>query len=102
VLKLQTLLKNSNFNYKRSKEPIKTLQQANKAFINMRQHKMDLTNYFKKFKARKRVVEELNQSVNGHAVVELVCREQSDSAVGFSKAEKTKCIANGKERTLCM
>ena len=51
VLKLKKLLKNINFNYKRSKELIKTLWQADKYFIILKQHKMDLTSYFKQFKA---------------------------------------------------
>ena len=35
VLTLRKLLKNINFNYRRSKEPIKTLLQANEDFINL-------------------------------------------------------------------
>ena len=51
VLTLRKLLKNINFNYRRSEEPIKTLWQANKYCINPKQQKMDLTTYSKKFKA---------------------------------------------------
>jgi hypothetical protein len=46
VLTLRKLLKNINFNYRRSEEPIKTLWQADKDFINLKQQKMDLTTYF--------------------------------------------------------
>ena len=42
VIKLRKILKNVNFNYKRSEEPIKTLWQANKDLINLRQNKLDL------------------------------------------------------------
>ena len=48
IVKLQKMLKNINFNYKKSEEPIKTLFQAEKDFINMRQHKMDVTEYFER------------------------------------------------------
>ena len=45
--------KNINFNYRRSEETIKTLWQANKAFINTKQHKMNPTTYFEKFMSKK-------------------------------------------------
>ena len=44
---------------------------------------MDLTTYFERFKAMKRVVEELNQSTNGHPFVEIICREQGINADGL-------------------
>ena len=95
-------MKNINFNYKRSKEPIKALWQVDKGFINLCQHKMDLTTYFEQFKAIKKVVEELNQSVNGHASVEILCWEQPIGADGLDVAEKTKLIADGKKRVIGM
>ena len=48
VMTLRKLLKNTNFSYRRSEEPIKTLWQADKDFINLKQQKMDLTTYFEK------------------------------------------------------
>ena len=42
VIKLRKMLKHVNFDYKKSEEPIKTLWQANKDLINLRQHKLDL------------------------------------------------------------
>ena len=100
VLKLRKILKNINFNYKRSEEPIKTLWQADKDFINLRQHKMDLTTYFEKFKATKKVVKELNQSANGNANAEIMCRELDINPDDIEEAEATKFIADGKERIL--
>ena len=75
VLMLRKLLKNTNFNYRRSEEPIKTLWQATKDFIHLKQQKMDLTTYFKKFKATKKVIEELNHAAHGHAVIKIMCQE---------------------------
>ena len=46
VIKLRKMLKNVNFNYKKSEEPIKTLWQANKDLINLRQHTLDLPEYY--------------------------------------------------------
>ena len=63
---------------------------------------MDIITYFEQFRAMKKVVEELNQSVNGHAVVEILCREQNISADGLSEVEKTKFIAGGQKRILGM
>ena len=102
MLTLGKLLKNINFNYRRSEEPIRTLLQANKDFINLKQQKMNPTAYFEKFKAIKKVVEELNQSVNGHASVEILCWEQPIGADGLDVAEKTKLIADGKKRIIGM
>ena len=48
VLTLRKLLKNINFNYRRSEEPIKTLWQAHNDFINLKHQEMDLTTYFEK------------------------------------------------------
>ena len=75
---------------------------ADKDFINLKQHKTDLTTYFKKFKAMKKVVEELNYTAHGHVVVEIKCKEQHVSADNLKSAEATKYIANGKERLLGM
>ena len=43
VLKLRKLTKNINFNYRRREDPIKTLWEADKDFINLKQQAMDLT-----------------------------------------------------------
>ena len=66
----------------------------------MRQHKMDLIIYFEKFKAMRKVVEEPNQSANGHAIVEIMCRELDINLDDIEDAEATKFIADGKERIL--
>ena len=63
---------------------------------------MDLATYFEHFKATKKVVEELNQSVNGHTVVAILCREQKISADGLRLAEAMTLIVDGKERILGM
>ena len=38
---------------------------------------MDLTTYFEKFKATKKIVEELNHTAHGHAVVKIIYKEQN-------------------------
>ena len=96
VLTLRKLLKNINFNYRRSEEPIKTLWQANKNLINLKQQKMDLTTNFKKFKAMKKVVEELTHSAHGHAVVEIMCKEQDVIIEKLEPVEGIKFIADDK------
>ena len=63
---------------------------------------MNLTSYFEHFKATKKAARELNQSTNGHTVVEILCRDQNISANGLEEAEKTKFIADDQERILGM
>ena len=43
-------------------------------------------------------VEEINQTINGHAVIEILYKEQNVSSDGLGAAEGTKCIVDGKER----
>ena len=45
--------------------------------------------YLKKFKATKKVVEELNQFTKGHTVVEILCKEKNHSTDGLQPAEAT-------------
>ena len=51
---------------------------------------MDLTMYFGNIKATKKVVEELNQTINGHAVVKKLCKEQNTSTDGLRPVEAAK------------
>ena len=102
VLMLRKLLNNINFNYRRSEEPIKTIWQAADDFINLKQQKMDLATYFKRFKAMKKVVEELNHTAHGHVVVEVLCKEEHINVEERRSAEAIKLIAAGKERILGM
>ena len=102
MLKVQKLIKNINFNYKMSEEPIKTLWQADNNFTNLRQHKMNPTIYFETFKPTEKVIEELNQSTTGQAVVDILCWEQNISDNGLGNAEKTQLFVAGQERILGM
>ena len=63
---------------------------------------MDLITYFEKFKAMKEVVEEFNQTANGHLIVEILCREQNINADDLGPAEATQFIADDKEVILDM
>ena len=62
---------------------------------------MELTTYFDKFKAIM-VVKGLTQSTNGHAVVEILCRDQKVNTKNLDKDEKTKYITDGNERIIGM
>ena len=75
VLKLRKLLKNINLKYKRREESINTLWQVDNDFIIRQQHTIDLTANFERLKATKKVVEELNHTLNGHAVVKILCMQ---------------------------
>ena len=61
---------------------------------------MDLTSYFNSSKAPKKVVKELNQNTNEHAVMKILCQEQNINAKSLDNNEKTKFTKYGKERIL--
>ena len=63
---------------------------------------MDLTTYFEKFKATKKVVGEFNHTTHGHAVVEIMCKKQNVNVEEIGTGEAMKFIASGKERILGM
>ena len=102
MLTLRKLLKNINLNYRTSEEPIKTLWQVNKDFINLKQYKMDLITYFEKFKTTKKAVEEPNHTAHRHAVVEIICKEQNPKIEDLRPKEATQFIVAGKDRVLGM
>ena len=102
VLTLRNLLNNINVNYKRSKEPIRTMWQEDKNLINPKQQNVDLPTCFEKFKAMKKVVEELSHTTHRHNVVKTLCKEQNNSVNGLEMADAVKFIADGKERNLGM
>ena len=98
MIKLRKMLKNVNFNYKKSKEPIKTLWQANKYLINLRQHKLDLPKYYQKFKSLNKVVGELQQSDHGSPFIDIICRETNVVLSSLSSDEKIKLITDGEDQ----
>ena len=58
---LQKMLKTINFNYNKSKEPIKTMWQATKDLILIKQYKNNVHKYYEDFKTLNEVVQELAQ-----------------------------------------
>ena len=102
VIALRKILKAINFNYKKSEEPIKTLWQANKDLFNMRQYKMDLQEYYEKFKALHKVVEELSQSYYGSPFVDIICRETNEDPSTLNAEERIALISQGEDRMLAM
>ena len=102
VITLRTLLKNVNFDYKKTEEPIKTLWQAEKDLINMRQYKMDLTDYYNKFKSLSKVVGELQHSDHGSPYVDIICRETKADPTSLNGNEKLELTKKGEERMKAM
>ena len=62
--------------------------------------KMTKVVYFEKFKATKKAVEELKQTMNVHACMKILFKEKNISTDGLGRAEATTFIADGKERIL--
>ena len=54
---------------------------------------MDLTTYLEKFKATKKVVEELNHTAHGYTVIEILCKEQNVNVEEIGPDEAITCIA---------
>ena len=75
VIALQKMIKAVNSNYKNSKKPIKTMLQATKDLVLMKQHEKDIQKYYEEFKTLNNVVQELNRSDHGSPFVEIICCE---------------------------
>ena len=102
VITLRKMLRAVNFDYKKTEEPIKTLWQANKDLINMKQHKMTTQEYYDKFKSLNKVVQELNHSDHGSPFIDIICRETGVNPTGLSSQDKLDLIAKGEERMHAM
>ena len=102
VLTPRKLPKNINFNYRRNKEPVKTLWQANKDFINQKKQKMNFITYFEKYKSTKKVVEGPNHTTHWYTVVAIMCKKEYASADDIGFVEAIQLIAKGKARILGM
>ena len=63
---------------------------------------MDLTTYFRKLEAMKKVVEEINHTAHSHTLVEIMYKEQNTNVEEIGPDEAIKFIAVGKERIFGM
>ena len=96
------MLKKVNFNYKKNKEPIKTIWQVTNDLILMKQHNKDVQKYYENFKTLNNVVRELNRSDNGSPFVDIICRENGVNPVTLTSDAKVALIKEGEERMLAM
>ena len=97
VIALQKMLKAINYNYKKSKEEIKTMYQATKDFILMKQHKKDIQKYYENFKTLNNVVQEVNKSNHGSPFVDIICRERGNNPTALTPDKELKCIKKGRK-----
>ena len=97
VVVLRTMLKKVNFNYKKNKEPIKTMWQATKDLILMKQNKTDVQRYYEDFKTLNNVVQELNRSDHGSPFVDIICRKNGVNPATLTPEAKAMLIKEGKE-----
>ena len=102
MIALQTMLKKINFNYKKSKEPIKTMWQTTKNLILRRQHKKDVHKYYEGFKTLNNVVQEPNRSDHGSLFVDIICRKNGDDPATLTPDAQLKLIKEGEERMPAM
>ena len=102
VIALQTILKTIKFNYKKSKELIKTMWQANKDLILIKQHKKAIQKYCENFKTLNNAVQELNRSGHSSPFVDIICRKKGNDPATLSPETKLKLIKEGEERMLVM
>ena len=95
VFALRRMLREVNFNYRRTEEPIKTLVTATKDMFLLRQNDSSLQEYYEKFQAMRKVVEELSSSDHGNPLVDIICRETNKDPASLSSDEKQKMIDEG-------
>ena len=84
VIALQKMLKAVNYNYKKSEEPIKTMYQATKDLILMKQHKKGIQKYCEDFKTLNNIVQELKKSKHGSTFVDIICRERGNNPTALT------------------
>ena len=98
VLALRKMLKNTNYNYKQTEEPFKTLVMATKDLMNLKQIDSKLQDYFTKFEATRKLVDELHSSDYGSPFIDIICRERKLDPDGLSNDDKKKIMDDGEER----
>lgn len=107
VLKLRIIIRTVvTFHYRKSKEPIKMMFESNKDFLNFKQHRMNVTEYYKKFCDLKNLVIEMGGDkygcYNPSGLAEVVCREAGENIALLSPDEKKGRLEKGHERMMAM
>ena len=106
VLKLRNILRVVTFHYRKSEEPIKTLWKANKDFLNLCQHRMDITDYYKKFTDMKNLEDEMageeEGTYNHSGIINILCSEKGIDQSSIDSAKETELMMEGQERMLAM
>ena len=98
VFALRKMLKNVNFNYKNTEEPFKTLMIATKDMMNLRQNDSTLQDYFAKFEATRKIVDEFYSSEHGNPFIDIICRETKKDPSKLTDDEKKTMVSEGEER----
>ena len=102
VIALRKMLKYVNFNYKKTEEPFKTLVTATKDLMNLRQNDSTLQDYYTKFEATRKVVDELFSSDHGSPFIDIICHENGDDPSTLTANQKKEMMTKGEERKLAM
>ena len=102
VFALRKMLKEVNFKYKRTEEPFKTLVTAQRDLTNTKQNDTALQDYYTKFEAVRKVVEELMHSEHGSPFVDIICRERKTDPHTLNDNEKNELIEEGEDRYQAM
>ena len=102
VLALRKMLKNVNFDYKKTQEPFKTLVMATKDMMLLKQNDDTLQEYNTKFEGLKKVVDEIYHSEYGSPYIDIICRETGQDPEKIKKSEKKAMIKEGDERMQAM
>ena len=74
----------------------------NKDLINLRQHKLDLPEYYQKFKSLNKVVGELQQSDHGSPFIDIICCKTNVVPSSLSSDDKIKLVIYGEDQMLAM
>ena len=101
VFTLRKMLREVNFNYKRTEEPFKTLATAYKDLL-LRQNDSSLQEYYTRHEAMRKVVNELTASEHGSPFINIICRETQKDPTLLTNDEKEEMTKQGDERLMAM
>ena len=102
VLELRRMLKAINFNYKKTEHPIKMLVTAKRDLMSFKQFDSPLEDYYLKYDALVKVVDELNHSDHGSVFIEIISREKGVDPTTLTSDQQVEMMVEGEERMKAM
>jgi hypothetical protein len=104
LIQLYKILHCVNFSYKPSQEPILTMWNAKRDFINLKQQRhQSVQEYYERFMALREVNETLNTNIHDDlGFVEAIARENREDVATLTEDKKTEYMSQGCEQMAAM